>query len=98
MAGCSAVSALAETRRAERALVSTQGLRDTPSAAYALTMGRAYLEKAREEAAEARYGNAVVYARAARQAADDAQRTQVQHVRERFAPAPRVLQPREGAR
>lgn len=92
-AGCSAVTALAETRRAERALVSTQGLRDTPSAVYALTMGRAYLEKAREEAAEARYGNAVVYARAARHAADDAQRTQVQHVNARFAPAPSVARP-----
>jgi hypothetical protein len=77
---------LAETRRAERALLSTQGLRDTPSARYALTMGRAYLEKAREEAAEAHYGNAVAYARAASEAAHDAQRTQVQHLTARFAP------------
>ncbi len=97
-AGCSAVTALAETRRAERALVSTQGLRDTPSAVYALTMGRAYLEKAREEAAEAHYGNAVAYARAARHAADDAQRTQVQHVNARFAPAPSSAARPEGPR
>lgn len=100
-AGCSAVSALSETRRAERALVSTQGLRETPAAMYALTMGRAYLEKAREEAAEAHYGNAVAYARAARHAADDAQRTQVQHVNARSARAPsaaRPGQPRSRAR
>ena len=92
-AGCSAVSALSETRRAERALISTQGLRDTPGAAYALTMGRAYLEKAREEASEAHYGNAVAYARAARRAADDAQRTQVQRATARSVPARTSVSP-----
>ena len=104
--GCSAVTALSETRRAERALISTQGLRNTPGAAYSLTMGRAYLEKAREEAAEAHYGNAVAYAQAARRAADEAQRTQVQRVTARLAPTAKTssreaaapIAPREATR
>lgn len=78
--GCSAVGALAETHRAERALVSTTGLRSTPAATYALTMSRAYLEKAREEASEAQYGAAIAYAKASQRAAQEAQRTQVQHL------------------
>jgi branched-subunit amino acid aminotransferase/4-amino-4-deoxychorismate lyase len=84
LSGCSAVSALAETHRAERALVSAQGLRETPATTYALTLSRAYLEKAREEAAEAQYGNAILFAKASTQAAEDAQRTQVAHLS--FAP------------
>jgi hypothetical protein len=77
VSGCSAVAALAETHRAERALVSTEGLRPTPAATYAVTLSRAYLDKAREEASEAHYGSAVAFARAATQAAQDAQRTQL---------------------
>jgi hypothetical protein len=87
--GCSAVTALAETHRAERALVSTQGLRSTPAATYSLTMSRAYLEKAREESAEAHYGRAVAYARAATGAAQEAQRTQVERITSGMTPAPR---------
>jgi hypothetical protein len=79
LSGCSAVSTLAETHRAERALTSAQSLRETPATIYALTLSRAYLDKAREEAAEAQYGNAIAYAKAATQAAEDAQRTQVAH-------------------
>jgi hypothetical protein len=93
--GCSAVAALAETHRAERALVSTHGLRSTPAANYALTLGHAYLDKAREEAAEAHYGRAVVYARAATAAAHDAQRTQVERITSGMIPAP--LPVRKGA-
>jgi hypothetical protein len=79
LSGCSAVAALAETHRAERTLLSTSGLRSTPATTYALTLSRAYLEKAREEASEAQYGAAVAYAKAATRAAQDAQRTQIQH-------------------
>lgn len=77
LSGCSAVNALAETHRAERALLSTRVLRETPAAIYALTLSRAYLDKAREEAAEAQYGGAIFYAKAAARAAQDAQRTQL---------------------
>ena len=80
LVSCSAVGALAETHRAERALVSTMGLRSTPAATYALTMSRAYLEKAREEASEAQYGAAIMYAKAAQRAAQEAQRTQLRHL------------------
>lgn len=96
LSGCSAVAALAETHRAERALVSTGGLRSTPAASYALTLSRAYLDKAREEASVAHYGRAVAYARAATAAAHDAQRTQVESITSAMVPAPRAVRSNQG--
>jgi hypothetical protein len=80
VSGCSAVAALAETHRAERALVSTTGLSQTPATVYALTLSRAYLDKAREQSSEAQYGSAIAYAKAATRAAEDAQRSQIQRM------------------
>lgn len=66
--GCSAISATLACRQAERAVrqgaVATPD--GTPRGVYQLTLARAYLEKAREEAAEAHYGSASKLAEAAR--------------------------------
>jgi hypothetical protein len=91
VSGCSAVAALAETHRAERALVSTEGLSPTPAASYAITLSRAYLDKAREEASEAHYGSAVAFAKSATAAAQDAQRTQLSRLVPAAQPLTRTL-------
>jgi hypothetical protein len=77
--GCSASTATMECRRAEQLLQSVSssafaasyGLRGPGPAAtrtYELTLARAYLDKAREEASEAHYGSAIELAGASQRA------------------------------
>ena len=70
-AGCSASMASVACRRADRALQDA-----SPSAAaahvYELTLARAYLDKAREEASEAHYGAAIELADASQRASQRA--------------------------
>lgn len=64
--GCSAITATIECREAERALKHAPSLANDPANLYQLTLARAYLDKAREEAAEAHYGEARLLAQAAK--------------------------------
>jgi hypothetical protein len=63
---CSAIAATVECREAERAV--TQAVAADPAGIYQLTLARAYVEKAREEASEAHYGSATRLAQAAKAA------------------------------
>ena len=69
-AGCSAITATMECRAAASAV--EHGVASGPRGIYQLTLARAYLEKAREEASEAHYGSAVSLARAAQLATERA--------------------------
>ena len=69
-AGCSAIVATLDCRDAER--VVARGVAPTPRGVYQLTLARAYLEKAREEASEAHYGRASRLAHAAKLATERA--------------------------
>jgi hypothetical protein len=64
LAGCSAIVATVECREAERAVA--HAIAAKPEGIYQLTLARAYLEKAREEASEAHYGSAARLAQAAK--------------------------------
>ena len=64
LAGCSAITATVECRVAARSV--EHGVASGPRGIYQLTLARAYLEKAREEASEAHYGSAVRLAQAAK--------------------------------
>jgi hypothetical protein len=75
--GCSAISATLECRDAARAV--ERGVASGPQGIYQLTLARAYLEKAREEAAEAHYGSAVSLAHAAQLATERARDGATQH-------------------
>lgn len=72
---CSAIWATLECRRAERELARTPSVASDAANVYQLTLARAYLDKAREEAAEAHYGTARDLARAAKQATESARRS-----------------------
>jgi hypothetical protein len=63
-----------ECRRAERLLrsASTSAAAPLPARSYELTLARAYLDKAREEASEAHYGSATELARASQRASQRA--------------------------
>jgi hypothetical protein len=62
--GCSAISATLACRDAERAI--EHGAATTPRGVYQMTLARAYLDKAREQASEAHYGSASNLAEAAK--------------------------------
>lgn len=68
--GCSAITATMACRDAARAV--EHGVASGSHGIYQLTLARAYLEKAREEASEAHYGSAVRLARAAQSATESA--------------------------
>jgi hypothetical protein len=61
-----------ECRRAERLLRSASSSSAASAQTYELTLARAYLEKAREEASEAHYGPAIELANASQRASQRA--------------------------
>jgi hypothetical protein len=63
---------LIQCRHAEAALQHIDALGAIPERVYELTRARAYLDKAREEASEAHYGDAIRLAKASQDAADRA--------------------------
>ena len=79
-AGCTAVPALVQCRKADASLRGLEdlalhvpergesGVSSLPEVSYELALARAYLEKAREEASEARYGLAAQLAKRSQQA------------------------------
>ena len=66
LGACSAIAATVECREAERAVA--HAVAADPAGIYQLTLARAYVEKAREEASEAHYGSATRLAEAAKAA------------------------------
>ena len=68
LSSCTATQSLLQCRRANAALQRV-GPVTTPAAIYELTRARAYLDKAREEAAEAHYGLSIELAQNAERAA-----------------------------
>ena len=71
--GCSASMATVQCRRAERLLADVSApsaARRAPAQLYELTLARAYLDKAREEASEAHYGVALELAAASQRASE----------------------------
>jgi hypothetical protein len=74
--GCSASTATMECRRAEQLLQSVSTSAFASSRTYELTLARAYLGKAREEASEAHYGSAIELAGASQRASQRARAPQ----------------------